>query len=105
VSGGKTCNKCKRKNHFAKRCQKSAIYCIESEEEEISVMRIQATKEKAVFVKMLVNDVHVYFQVDCGASMNILPYKYVEKEKISPCDRTLVMWNSTKVKPLGTCVI
>jgi hypothetical protein len=61
-------------------------------------------KEKAVFAKMLVNDVHVNFQVDCGASANILPYKYVEKEHISPCDRTLVMWNGTKVKPLGTCV-
>jgi hypothetical protein len=102
---GKTCNKCKRKNHFAKRCRKSAIYCIESEEEEISVVRIQAMKEKAEFAKMLANDVHVYFQVDCGASANILPYKYVEKEKISPCDRTLVMWNGTKVKPLGTCVV
>ncbi|CAB3998069.1 Hypothetical predicted protein [Paramuricea clavata] len=76
-----------------------------SEEEEISVVRIQAMKEKAVFAKMLVNNVHVYFQVNCGASANILPYKYVEKEKISPCDRTLVMWNGTKVKPLGTCVI
>ncbi|CAB3979230.1 Hypothetical predicted protein [Paramuricea clavata] len=83
----------------------SAIYCIESEEEEISVVRIQATKEKAVFAKMLVNDVPVYFQVDCGASANILPYKYVEKEKISPCDRTLVMWNGSKVKYLGTCVV
>ena len=101
---GKTCNKCKRKNHFAKRCRKSSIYCIESEEEEISVVRIQAMKEKAVFAKMLVNDVHVNFQVDCGASANILPYKYVEKEHISPCDRTLVMWNGTKVKPLGTHV-
>ena len=102
---GKTCNKCKRKNHFAKRCRKSAIYCIESEEEEISIVRIQAMKEKAVFAKMLVSDVHVYFQVDCGASANILPYKYVQKEKISPCDRTLVMWNGTKAKPLGTCVV
>ena len=62
-------------------------------------------KEKAVFAKLLVNDVHVYFQVDCGASANIIPYKYVEKEKTSPCDRTLVMWNGTKVKPLGTCVV
>ncbi|CAB4011860.1 Hypothetical predicted protein [Paramuricea clavata] len=59
-------------------------------------------KEKAVFAKMLINDVHVFFQVDCGASANILPCNYVEKEKISPCDRTLVMWNGTKVKSLGT---
>ena len=52
-------------------------------------------KEKAVFAKMLVNDANVNFQVDCGASANILPRKYVANEKISQCDRTLVMWNGT----------
>ena len=102
---GKTCNKCKRKNHFAKKCRKSTIYAIESEEEEISIVRIQAMREKAIFVKMLLNDVRVDFQVDCGASANILPCKYVKKRKISVCDRTLVMWNGSKVKPMGTCVV
>ena len=98
---GKTCNKCKRKNHFAKKCRRSAIYAIESEE-EISVVRIQAMREKAVLAKMLVNDVQVDFQVDGGASANILSCKYVKKAKISACDRTLVMWNGSKVKPMGT---
>ena len=41
----------------------------------MSVMTIQAMKDKAVFAKMLVNDIHVNFQVDCGASANILPCK------------------------------
>ena len=45
------------------------------------------------------------FQVDCGTSANILPCRYVANEKISQCDRTLVMWNSTKVKPLGASVV
>ena len=101
---GKTCSKCKRKNHFAKKCRKSAIYAIKSEE-EIRVVKIQAMREKAVFAKMLVNDIQVDFQVDCSASANILPCKYVEKVKISACDRTLVMWNGSKVKPMGTCVV
>ena len=63
-------------------------------------------REKAVFAKMLVNDVQVDFQVDCGASAYILPCKYVKKVKISACDRTLVMWDGSKVKlPMGTCVV
>lgn len=49
--------------------------------------------------------IHVNFQVDCGASANILPYKYVVNERISSYNRTLVMWNGTKVKPLGTCAV
>ena len=60
--------------HFAMRFRKSFIYCIGSEEEEISVVTIQATKDKTIFEKMLVNDIHVNFQIDCGASANILPY-------------------------------
>ena len=78
----------KEKIIFAKRCRQSSIYCIESEEEEISVVRIQAMKEKAVFATMLVNDAHVNFEVHCGASANIFPCKYVGNEKISQCDRT-----------------
>jgi len=46
---GKTCKKCEEKNHFAKKCTKRVPVCnIESEEEpeEISVVRIQAVKER-----------------------------------------------------------
>lgn len=70
---GRTCNKCKRKNHFARMCRKSSIYSIDSDEEEISVVKVEVIKETAVFARMLVREVPVKFQVDCGASANILP--------------------------------
>ena len=44
-------------------------------------------KAKAVFVEMLV-----------VASGNIFPCKYV-------VDVSLVMWNGSKVKPVGTCTL
>ena len=52
---GKTCNRCKEKNHFAKKC---LVYSIESEQEydEISVVNIQAVKGKAVLAKMLIKE-------------------------------------------------
>ena len=31
------------------------------------------------------------FQVDCGASTNILPLKYAEGEELDSCSQTLVM--------------
>ena len=81
VQPGKNLQQVQKKNHFAKRCLKAFTYCIESEEEEISIVRIRAMKEKAVFDKMLVNHVHVNFQVDYGDGANILPYLSKWKRK------------------------
>ncbi|PFX31310.1 Enzymatic polyprotein [Stylophora pistillata] len=88
------------------RREESALLGVNDEDlEEISVVRIQAMKDKAVFVKMLVQQKPVRFQVDCGASANILPYKHVENVDLAPCSQSLVTWNGTKVKPVGTCAL
>ena len=62
-------------------------------------------KDKAVFAEMLVRQKPVRFQIDCGASANILPSKYAEDVDLEPCSQSLVMWNGTKVKPVGTCAL
>ena len=103
------CKQCNEKNHFAKKCtRKTSVYNIESEEEfeEISVVRIQAVRERAVFAEMLVKQQPIRFQIHCGASANILPLRSdAESEELAPCSQTLVMWNCTKVKPVGTCAM
>lgn len=73
--------------------------------EEISVVKIQAMKDKAVFAEMLVQQKPVRFQVDCGAIANTLPHKHVENVDRAPCSQSLVMWNGTKVKPVGMCAL
>ena len=65
-------------------------------------MRVQAVKGRAAYAKMLVRQEPVQLQVDCGASANILPSKHVEDVELSPCSQSLVMWNGTKIKPVGT---
>ena len=54
---------------------------------------------------MLIDKKPVKYQLDCRASVNLLPIKYIRNREIVPCDRTLVMWNGTKMKPAGTCRI
>ena len=82
--------------------KKASVYAIESDEEEkISVVRVQAVKDKAVFAKMLVKQEPVRFQIDYGASANIFPYKCVPGVDLTLCSQSLVMWNGAKVKPVG----
>ena len=106
---GKLRERCKKKDHFAIGCKgkNSAVYAIESDEEqeEISVVRVQAIKDKAVFAETLVQQKPVKFQVDCRARANIVPYKHVGNADRAPCSQSLVMWNGTKVKPVGTCAL
>ena len=97
---GKKCKRCKKKSQFAKKCEKVLVHNIESDKElgEISVVRVQALRGRAVFARMLVRQQPVQIQVDRGAGANILPlnYMYAKGEKLESCSRTLVMWNGTK---------
>ena len=101
---GQKCKRCKENNHFAKKCKKVPVHNIESEE-EISVVRVQALRGRAVYARMLVRQQPVQFQVDYGARANVLPLKYAEGEKLDSCSQTLVMWNGTKVTLVDSCAL
>lgn len=51
---------------------------------------------------MSIDDKPVKFRIDCGASRNILPDKYVDRYVIKPTAKTLRMCNGSEVKPTGT---
>ncbi len=50
---------------------------------------------------MLVDMNNVIFQVDTGASVNLLPTNLAKD--VVPTTKTLRMYNETEVKPIGTC--
>ena len=58
-----------------------------------------------MYARMLVRQQPMQFQVDCGASANILPLRYAEGEELDSCSQMLVMWNGTKVTPVGSCAL
>ena len=45
------------------------------------------------------------FQVDCGATTNLISRSLVPEAEICPTNKTLYMWNQSKEKPLGECEI
>ena len=50
---------------------------------------------------MQINDKRVKFQIDCGATTNIINKRHAGSN-VTPSSKTLKMWNATEVKPLGT---
>ena len=44
-------------------------------------------------------------QVDSGASVNVIPAKFVADKKLEGTTKTLQMWNDTTLQPLGSCRI
>ena len=52
---------------------------------------------------MLINEKPVKFHIDCGATVNVLPTKYVNAKDIKPSKCVLQMWNKTELKPEGKC--
>ena len=60
---------------------------------------------KDVHAKMLIHGNPVVFQVDSGASINILPKKYLQNESIEMTTKKLQMWNGSMMKPVGTTYV
>lgn len=121
---GKTCSLCGEENHFKKCCkrQKRPVHTVDTDESEdsdslefISTVcvdhdtvelcnKVGKNKSSDIFAKMLLvdQDTTVDFQLDCGASVNILPRNCVKsKIEITPTQKVLRMWNGTLVHPDG----
>ena len=56
-----------------------------------------------IYTEMLVDKTEVKFQVDSGASVNVISVDFVADEKLEPTTKKLQMWNDTTLKSLGSC--
>ena len=66
---------------------------------------VNRVTEHEIYTQMLINEKPIKFHIDCGATVNLLPAKYVNKEDIQPTKRVLKMWNKTELNPEGTCSV
>ena len=112
------CGACGRKNHFAAQCEaREKAHNVEVEEDETSEEEflycvttntemtgtVNSVTEREIHAQMLINEKPVKFHIDCGATVNVIPSKYVNRQDIQPTKRVLQMWNKTELKPEGTC--
>jgi transposase InsO family protein len=116
---GKTCNKCLLRNHFAQSCPNSRptvpsqrrkpVYQVNEAYPEvpeewvnsIEKVSVSSRPNKDIKCEMMINDEPVVFQIDTGASVNIMPSRYAPY--VTPTNKMLTMWNGTRFTPLGSC--
>ena len=112
---GKKCNVCGKLNHWkgSEMCRKKQVHCVENNTDSDSdiesvcpvtayVNEVKANKDKPIYCKMLVGNKPVELQIDCGATVNIIPKSKIGESHIEPSNITLEMWNTKRMKALGT---
>ena len=65
--------------------------------------KVNAVSQEMIKAEMMVKGKPIAFQLDSGASVNILNEKPVMGKTLEHSNKTLVMWNGAEVKPLGEC--
>ena len=131
---GKTCNLCKEANHFAVCCRKAPNskpssskqvksfhddheYAESQYYEEISTLTTQEDTvysmdesfQRKLFATMSVNSTDVKFQLDSGATCNVITLQVLQQcncdAEIIQTNKVLSMYNGTTVKPIGQCKV
>ena len=63
----------------------------------------ETVSKKPIFTDVEINKQTVTFQVDPGATTNVVPLRVVRNIELLPTDTTLEMWNGATTQPVGTC--
>ena len=117
---GKRCSVCGKMNHWrgSEICERKDKVHSVSQDSELSdsdsdvasvktlnvvVNGVRSQQDKPIYCEMLVNSKPVSLQVDCGATVCIIPKSHTGDSPIKPSNVSLEMWNKVKMKALGTC--
>lgn len=56
---------------------------------------------KEIYTVMEIGNHAAKFQIDCGASINIITEALIGNSVVTPTSKRLVMWNKTEITPMG----
>ena len=104
---GQTCRKCGKANHFANVCKSKPAtqqqVCDLGNEELLTLGNGDKTR---AYCHLNVNDKSVHFMLDCGATVNVLPF--IDASTVNPnltalrpAEARLTMFDGTELKTLG----
>ena len=68
----------------------------------VSQSKASQKYQKEIHAELMIADKTATFQIDCGASVNIIPATLIDPTTtIEKTNKMLQMWNHTKIKPVG----
>ena len=67
------------------------------------VYTIKSSEDSPVYFNMVVNKQLVQLQVDCGATVNVIPQRYVRNKEIRHEHVSFNTWNDVTMKATGKC--
>ena len=121
---GKVCTSCGEKNNFpaSRKCKGRSVQVVRddyasdsstSSTGAISTITVELchdvnsaqSQNPLIYCEMLINDKPVRLQIDCGATVCILPKRYLKNLEVRPEIVNLQMWNKSSVKARGKCKI
>ncbi|PIK56894.1 hypothetical protein BSL78_06220 [Apostichopus japonicus] len=120
---GKTCNQCRKKNHYARFCRSAAvgkqrINTVEQQGntstnqdpmEEFFIDVVNHQGDSVDWIQpLIVNDSEINFKLDTGAQINIIPVseydKLLPKPKLYATKVKLTAYGGTPVPVMGQCI-
>ena len=80
----------------------------EDEDEELAyaVSTSHQQNKQEIYAEMIIKghqEEPTKFQVDCGATINLISRSLIPTARLKPTKKALCMWNNTKERPLGEC--
>ena len=119
---GAICKQCHHRNHFAILCKNSGkkpkkVHAVQKDENDSSsdsssvdyinavshhIYTVSDELSKPLYALIKVNKQAVKFQIDPGATINVIPRRFIQ---LSNANTTLEMWNGATTHPIGKCRI
>lgn len=74
--------------------------------ETVNQVKENHSQSRQLFAGMMVDKTLIDFQIDCGATCNIIPLHLLNTDvQLENTEKVLVMYNKTKLRPLGKCKV
>ena len=78
-----------------------AVNEVDSDIESISAVHAVDNGSHQIYGEVNIKDFPVRIQIDSGATVNVIPKRYIGDSHVTPTSTVLQMWNKTRVIPVG----